>query len=368
MKSKASAASTDFVFGYEGKMVPNLNGVFEIGTLLPEPDKKKPVKISFEQCLSHIEVLGLDVHLRTRMVDQICLNAIKQNWPLVYLDGSGSSSRAARFLQLVSQSGRASDCALLDYTSKQGEDFSSALFQNLDADVLAEILLGCVEPDFYITRSQTGDLWAQRCRDFLKGMMNSLVSLRDEGKIELSLQTLKDSFTLDGVFDLAFGKNDDKAIGTGPLIDFLRSVPYFELEKKRGQRQLTLDQIGYLILMLNRTISDLFVHGVDDDEEIVKPLNLEDSIANGKVAYVKLPSMQEEFAGDNREYLARFNLMASLETIKAIAASKNNRPMLLVIDCFDAVLPHDLDRHVASISEANASLLFAWKSSRSPHS
>lgn len=241
----------------------------------------------------------------TECLISIAFNALVQGSGFIYTDGKGDASLYAKIYSLARAMGRDDDFLLIsfmtgsrDVEGAQPDKMSNTInpFAFGSSDALTQLLVGLMDD----SGGGGGDMWKGRAISLLTGLMIALVSLRDQGRLLLDVEILRDFMQLKYIVALSQNKNpvDNTPIELSPraaaaIKSYLASLPGFVEKKGADQGSTTLEQHGYLQMQFTKILGSLS----DTLGHIFKtPLgevDLYDVVVNRRILVVLLPALEK---------------------------------------------------------------------------
>lgn len=321
-----------FIYAYtrEFKLpfrMPQRSGAFDYND--PKPGSNKPYKargICFfgnrkiteeelwfnnDDMRTHVLIFGSTGSGKTEALVSIAVNALVQGSGFLYVDGKGDNSLFAKVFALTRFMGREDDLLLInfmtgarDIVGAQAKRLSNTMnpFCNGSSDMLANLITSLMDSG---SQSSDGDMWKGRAVVFVGALMKVLVYMRDQGKILLDANTIRNYFDLTRLEAMALDKmfiRDNQepvtiaeapTVVLEPMVNYLRTLPGFDASKKGKQSGTVFEQHGFITMQLTRafgSLADTYGHIIRTN---LSEVDLKDVVLNRRILVVLLPALEK---------------------------------------------------------------------------
>ncbi|EKD72301.1 MAG: hypothetical protein ACD_45C00708G0001, partial [uncultured bacterium] len=176
--------------------------------------------------------------------------------------------------------------------------------------------------------SQTpdGDMWKGRAIVFVEALMKVLVYMRDQGKILLDANTIRNYFDLTRLeaigIDKMFIRDNQEPVSLAnapdvilePIMNYLLTLPGFDKSKKGKQSSQVFEQHGFITMQLTRvfgSLADTYGHIIRTN---LAEVDLRDVVLNRRILVVLLPALEK--SPDELSNLGKV-IIASLKAMMA---------------------------------------------------
>jgi len=343
-----------FIYAYtrEFKLpfrMPQRSGVFDYNDPLPG-NTNKPRKargISFfgnrrqtneelwfnnDDMRTHVLIFGSTGSGKTEALVSIAFNALVQGSGFLYVDGKGDNSLFAKVFSMTRFMGREDDLLLINFMTgardiigAQEKRLSNTMnpFCNGSSSMLSGLVTSLMDSG---SQSGDGDMWKGRAIVFVEALMKVLVYMRDQGKILLDANTIRNYFELTRLeaigIDKMFIRDNQEPVSLAdapslvlePMMNYLRTLPGYDASKKGKQSSTVFEQHGFITMQLTRafgSLADTYGHIIRTN---LSEVDLKDVVLNRRILVVLLPALEK--APDELANLGKV-IIASLKAMMA---------------------------------------------------
>lgn len=329
--------------------MPQRSGALDYNDPLPG-DVKKPRKargISFfgnrkqtgeelwfnnDDMRTHVLIFGSTGSGKTEALISIAFNALVQGSGFLYVDGKGDNSLFAKVFSMARFMGRDDDLLLInfmtgarDIVGAQEKRLSNTMnpFCNGSSSMLSQLVTSLMDSS---SQSSDGDMWKGRAIVFVEALMKVLVYMRDQGKILLDANTIRNYFELPRLeaigIDKMFIRDNQEPVSLAdapslvlePMMNYLRTLPGYDATKKGKQSSTVFEQHGFITMQLTRafgSLADTYGHIIRTN---LSEVDLKDVVLNRRILVVLLPALEK--APDELANLGKV-IIASLKAMMA---------------------------------------------------
>lgn len=350
-------------------------GIFLVGN---EKFTNKELYLSGNDMLTHMLIFGTTGAGKTETLLSLSWNSLAMGSGVIFVDPKGTAKLALQMFALSRYVGRDDDFLLINYSTgnKRIEPRSSERLSNTSnpfssgaADFLSDILVSLAIP---ANEGSGNEVFKDGAIALIKSVMFGLVELRDMGKLNLSVRTIREWLNLEKCIELSQNQEISpfarEAIG-----DFLKKVPGFVPGKPASQQaQKTLEQFGYNQFYFRRALSMLtdtygHVYGA-----LMGEVDFRDVVFNRRIMVALLPSMEKapaELAALGKVILAALRSAMALglgstfegskEAILDSLPSASKKPTLCIADEYGYVATEGFAVTAAQARGLGFSVIFA---------
>lgn len=264
----------------------------------------KEIWFNSDQVRQHMLVLGTTGMGKTEGLLGLAENPLSWGSGFVFVDGKGDVALLAKIYQLARLYGREDDILVLNAMSANADRMqwgaeipSNTInpFSDGSPDGLTQMVVSLMDgigPD--------AALWKGRGTQMFTGLMRALIWLRDEGRLDLNIGSLRDYLNLRAIIDLASPeKHPDMPENIRrSIVHYLTSLPNYDAERGTRQPQTTLDQHGYLEMVFTKilgSLADVYGHIFFTNEG---EIDMADVILNRRILVVCLPALEKSSEDD----------------------------------------------------------------------
>lgn len=346
-----------FIFFYaytrESKLpfrMPQRSGALDYNDPLPGAGKLKPRKargITFfgnrkqtdeelwfnnDDMRTHVLIFGSTGSGKTEALVSLSFNALIQGSGFLYVDGKGDNSLFAKVFSMCRFMGREDDLLLInfmtgarDIVGAQEKRLSNTMnpFCNGSSSMLSQLVVSLMDSG---AGGSDGDMWKGRAIVFVEALMKVLVYMRDQGKILLDANTIRNYFELPRIEAIAMDKmfiRDNQepvslaevpAVILEPVTNYVINLPGYDRTKKGKQGSQVLEQHGFITMQLTKvfgSLSDTYGHIMRTN---LAEVDLKDVVLNRRILVVLLPALEK--SPDELSNLGKV-IIASLKAMMA---------------------------------------------------
>ena len=176
------------------------------------------------------------------------------------------------------------------------------------------------------SQSSDGDMWKGRAMVFVEALMKVLVYMRDQGKILLDANSIRNYFELNRLeaiaMDKMFPRDNQEPVSLAdapdvilePNKNYVKNLPGYDPSKKGKQGSQVLEQHGFITMQLTKTFGSL----ADTYGHIIRvnlaEVDLKDVVLNRRILVVLLPALEK--SPDELSNLGKV-IIASLKAMMA---------------------------------------------------
>ncbi len=260
---------------------------------------------------THVLIFGSTGSGKTEALVSIAYNALVQGSGFLYIDGKGDSSLFAKIFSLTRSMGREDDLLVInfmtgarDIVGAQEKRLSNTMnpFCNGSSSMLAELVTTLMDSS---SQSPDGDMWKGRAIVFVQALMKVMVYMRDQGKILLDANTIRNYFDLTRLeaisLDKMFIRDNQEPVSLAespdvvlePMMNYLLTLPGFDKSKKGKQGSQVFEQHGFITMQLTRvfgSLADTYGHIIRTN---LAEVDLKDVVLNRRILVVLLPALEK---------------------------------------------------------------------------
>jgi len=321
-----------FFYAYTRKSMlpfrmPRRSGVNDYNDPMPGSNKpRKASGISFfgnnkrnneelwfnnEDMRTHVLIFGSTGSGKTVALTSLSFNALVQGSGFLYVDGKGDNSLFASVFSMCRTMGREDDLLLInfmtgarDIVGAQEKRLSNTMnpFCNGSSSMLTELVVSLMDSG---AQSADGDMWKGRAIVFVAALMKVLVYMRDQGKILLDANSIRNYFELTRLeaiaMDKMFPRDNQEPVSLAeapdvilePIKNYIKNLPGYDPSKKGKQGSQVLEQHGFITMQLTKTFGSL----ADTYGHIIRvnlaEVDLKDVVLNRRILVVLLPALEK---------------------------------------------------------------------------
>lgn len=281
---------------------------------------------------THVLIFGSTGSGKTEALVSIAFNALVQGSGFLYVDGKGDNSLFAKVFAMARFMGREDDLLLINFMTgardiigAQEKRLSNTMnpFCNGSSSMLSQLVTNLMDSG---SQSSDGDMWKGRAIVFVEALMKVLVYMRDQGKILLDANTIRNYFELTRLeaigLDKMFIRDNQEPVSLvdaptlvlEPMMNYLRTLPGFDATKKGKQSGTVFEQHGFITMQLTRafgSLADTYGHIIRTN---LSEVDLKDVVLNRRILVVLLPALEK--APDELANLGKV-IIASLKAMMA---------------------------------------------------
>lgn len=264
-----------------------------------------------EDMRTHVLIFGSTGSGKTEFLISLAFNALVQGSGFLYVDGKGDNSLFAKVFSMARSMGREDDLLLInfmtgarDVVGAQERRLSNTMnpFCNGSSSMLAQLVVSMMD-----NASQTpdGDMWKGRAIVFVEALMKILVYMRDQGKILLDANSIRNYFELPRLeaitMDKMFVRDNQEPVSLAdapdvvmePITNYVKNLPGYDPSKKGKQISQVLEQHGFITMQLTRvfgSLADTYGHIIRTN---LAEVDLKDVVLNRRILVVLLPALEK---------------------------------------------------------------------------
>lgn len=298
------------------------NGLFYMGN---DRDNGAGLFFSDSDFRTHILAMGSTGSGKTRFLLSLLYQALLIGSGAIYVDGKADNSVFWWVYSICRRLNRADDLLIINYLTG-GETINVGVnagvrgnnpiltntmnpFATGTAEQLRSMVVGLMRDS-----GGDGDMWKGRASSLLAGALRCLAYLRDQGIIQLSVSSIRDSLPLDNVLRLALGTyNQESEMEIGgnkidlekikfpdyairPLKKYLLDLPgYNESSAKNDDiAPECYKQHGFLTMQLTESLGDLGETYGHIFNVPIGEVDFKDVVFNRRILFVMLPSLERD--------------------------------------------------------------------------
>lgn len=267
-------------------------GIFFLGNQLSDNSE---LWLANEDMRTHMLIFGTTGAGKTEMLVSLAFNALVQASGFIYVDGKGDSALFVRIFSVCRFMGREDDLLVINYMTgnrdidgPQPDKMSNTTnpFSSGSSDALTNLLVSLMDE-----AGGDGAMWKGRAESLMTGMMLALVSLRNQGKLLLDVNAIREFLPLDKVIEL-YKRPDLSEKAIGALKAYLESLPGYSHNQKKNS-DTALEQHGYLLMQYTKvlgSLSDQYGHIFRTE---LGEVNFADVVINRRILVVLLPALEK---------------------------------------------------------------------------
>lgn len=260
---------------------------------------------------THVLIFGSTGSGKTEALVSLAFNALVQGSGFLYVDGKGDNSLFAKVFSMCRTMGREDDLLLInfmtgakDVVGAQEKRLSNTMnpFCNGSSSMLSQLVVSLMDSG---TQSADGDMWKGRAIVFVEALMKVLVYMRDQGKILLDANTIRNYFELNRLEAIAMDKmfprdnqepvslSDAPELILEPIKNYIKNLPGYDPSKKGKQGSQVLEQHGFITMQLTRvfgSLADTYGHIIRTN---LAEVDLKDVVLNRRILVVLLPALEK---------------------------------------------------------------------------
>lgn len=307
--------------------MPQRSGTLDYNDLLPGSNKPRKArgicffgnkKITQEELWfnnddmrTHVLIFGSTGSGKTEALVSLAFNALVQGSGFLYVDGKGDNSLFAKVFSMTRMMGREDDLLLINFMTgardvigAQERRLSNTMnpFCNGSSSMLTQLVVSMMDSS---SQSPDGDMWKGRAIVFVEALMKILVYMRDQGKLLLDANTIRNYFELPRLeaitMDRMFIRDnqepvslaDTPALVLEPITNYIVNLPGYDRTKKGKQSSQVLEQHGFITMQLTRvfgSLADTYGHIIRTN---LAEVDLKDVVLNRRILVVLLPALEK---------------------------------------------------------------------------
>lgn len=278
-------------------------GLYLLGN---ETDDYRNLWLTSSEIRTHILVFGTTGSGKTRFLLGLLYQAMLSGSGAMYTDGKGDNTVWWLVYSFARRTDRIDDLLLINYltggnnqslkTNKSGKkpdhrisNTTNPLAQGT-AEQLRSLLVGLMRES-----GGEGEMWKGRSSSMLKALLETLTVLRDEGEINLDVETVRHYMVLDRILELT-QREDLPELTVLSLKKYLLELPGFT-EEDADVGVLNPEcykQHNFLTMQLTEVMSDLSgTYGHIFRAELGE-VDFKDLVFNSRILFVMLPALEKD--------------------------------------------------------------------------
>jgi intracellular multiplication protein IcmO len=260
---------------------------------------------------THVLIFGSTGSGKTEALVSLAFNALVQGSGFLYVDGKGDNSLFAKVFSMTRFMGREDDLLLINFMTgardvigAQEKRLSNTMnpFCNGSSSMLSQLVISLMDSS---SGSSDGDMWKGRAMVFVEALMKVLVYMRDQGKVLLDANTIRNYFDLTRLEAIALDKMfirdkqepvslaDAPDLVLEPINNYLSTLPGFDRSKKGKQSSTVFEQHGFITMQLTKvfgSLADTYGHIIRTN---LAEVDLKDVVLNRRILVVLLPALEK---------------------------------------------------------------------------
>ena len=261
---------------------------------------------------THMLIFGSTGSGKTEALISFAFNALMQGSGFIYVDGKGDNSLYAKIFSMCRGMGREDDILLINFMTGArdvigAQETKLSNTMNPFSSGSSSMLIGLVVSLMGESQSGSpdGDMWKNRAINFVEALMKLLVYVRDQGKLLLDANSIRNYFHLPKLEQICLDRQfpvdgqepfsiaDAPALVMDPINNYLLNLPGFDPKKKGKQVSQVLEQHGFITMQLTRTfgsLADTYSHIIRTN---VPEVDMGDVVLNRRILVVLLPALEK---------------------------------------------------------------------------
>ncbi len=260
---------------------------------------------------THVLIFGSTGSGKTEALISLAFNALVQGSGFLYVDGKGDNSLFAKIFSMARSMGREDDLLLINFMTgardiigAQEKRLSNTMnpFCRGSSEMLSQLVISLMDSS---TQSADGDMWKGRAIVFVQALMKVLVYMRDQGKILLDANIIRNYFDLTRLeaigLDKMFIRDNQEPVSLAnapelvlePIYNYLMTLPGFDKTKKGKQSSQVFEQHGFITMQLTKvfgSLADTYGHIIRTN---LAEVDLKDVVLNRRILIVLLPALEK---------------------------------------------------------------------------
>ncbi len=276
-----------------------------------EQNTNKELWFSNDDMRTHVLIFGSTGSGKTEALISLAFNSLCQGSGFIYIDGKGDNSLYSKIFSMTRAMGRDDDLLLVNFMTgardiigAQRTRLSNTMnpFNQGSSSMLSELVTSLMDSG---SGGGDGDMWKGRAISFVQALMKILVMMREEGRLLLDANTIRNYFLLekleqmvvDKMFPLDEGSpvplHDLPDVVLQPLKMYLDNLPGYVPSRKGNQSGEVREQHGFITMQLTRVFSSL----ADTYGHIIRAnlaeIDFKDVVLNRRILCVLLPALEK---------------------------------------------------------------------------
>src|SRR3990167_7060590 len=260
---------------------------------------------------THVLIFGSTGSGKTEALVSFAYNALIQGSGFLYVDGKGDNTLFAKVFSMARSMGREDDLLLInfmtgarDVVGAKEKRLSNTMnpFCTGSSSMLSQLVVSLMDSS---SQSSDGDMWKGRAIVFVEAILKVLVYMRDQGKILLDANSIRNYFDLARLESIAldkmFVRDNQEPVSLAdapdlilePIVNYLMTLPGFDRSRKGKQSGQTYEQHGFITMQLTRvfgSLADTYGHIIRTN---LAEVDLKDVVLNRRVLVVLLPALEK---------------------------------------------------------------------------
>jgi len=265
-----------------------------------------------EDMRTHVLIFGSTGSGKTETLVSLAYNALLQGSGFIYVDGKGDNNLFTKVFSMARSMGREDDVLLINFMTgardiigPQERRLSNTMnpFSRGSSSMLSQLVVSLMDQSNQSDSS--ADMWKGRAIGFVEALMRVLVYMRDQGKILLDANTIRNYFTLDRLeamtMDKMFLRDGQEPVSCAdapanvlePIYNYVINLPGYNKEKKGKQVSQVLEQHGFITMQLTRvftSLADTYGHILRTQ---LAEVDVKDVVLNRRILVVLLPALEK---------------------------------------------------------------------------
>ena len=282
---------------------------------------------------THTLIFGSTGSGKTVTMVSLAYNSLIQGSGFIYVDGKGDNSLFAQIYSMARAVGREDDVLIVNFMTgardiigAQEKKLSNTLnpFSHGSSSMVSNLIVSLMPSGR--SGSADADMWKGRAIGFVEALMKVLVYMRDQGKILLDANVIRNYFQLPRletiVVDKMFPRDNRDPVNLAdapatiiePLYNYVINLPGYNPSKKGKQVSQVLEQHGFITMQLTRvftSLADTYGHILRTN---LAEVDLKDVVLNRRILVVLLPALEK--SPDELANLGKI-IIASLKSMMA---------------------------------------------------
>lgn len=270
-------------------------GIFYLGN---EFQTNRELYLHNGDMLTHMLLFGTTGSGKTESLLSLSWNSLSMGSGLIFIDPKGTNKLPLQIWSMARYVGRDDDFLLINYSTgnrrielRTPERLSNTSnpFAQGAADFLSDIVNSLAIP----ASDGENAVFSDGAITLMKSLMIGLAEMRDQGRLNLSVRTIREYLNLDKCMEIA---RDPllSDFAREAMLDYLKKIPGFRPEKDASQQgEKTLEQFGYNQFYFRRALSmltDTYGHIYGS---LMGEIDFRDVVFNRRILCVVLPSMEK---------------------------------------------------------------------------
>lgn len=298
-----------------------------------ESKTKEELWFNNDDMRTHVLIFGSTGSGKTVTLVSLAFNALIQGSGFIYVDGKGDNNLFSQVFSMARRMGREDDVLIINFMTgardiigPQERRLSNTLnpFAKGSSSMLSQLVVSLMDSS---GGGGDGDMWKGRAISFVEALMKILVFMRDDGKILLDANVIRNYFELPRlesmVIDKMFIRDNNEPVSLShvpssilePIHNYVINLPGYNKQKKGNQVSQVLEQHGFITMQLTRvftSLADTYGHILRTD---LAEVDLPDVVLNRRILVVLLPALEK--SPDELSSLGK----VIIATLKAMMAS-----------------------------------------------